>query len=167
MFPFASTAIPSAALVLVVGAFTFPAVQAGARAFLHGHRTATHSIVGTVVLIAAVAGGFWIAGKKFPKLAVNILPALLICTIGAGIHLFLDLLNGYGVKLMWPFSAKWYAWDIADSVDAWIIFFLLAGLLSPPRCPARAPLCSFPPAAWSLARSRPATLSCLARGQCR
>ena len=104
---------------------------AGARAFLHGHRTATHSIVGTVVLIAAVAGGFWIAGKKFPKLAVNILPALLICTIGAGIHLLLDLLNGYGVKLMWPFSAKWYAWDIADSVDAWIIFFLLAGLLLP------------------------------------
>ena len=43
----------------------------------------------------------------------------------------LDMLNGYGVKLMWPFSTKWYAWDIADSVDAWIIFSLLAGLLLP------------------------------------
>jgi inner membrane protein len=104
---------------------------AGASAFLHGHRTATHSLAGTVVLIAAVASGFWIAGRKFPKLAVNIFPALLICTIGAGAHLLLDLLNAYGVKLMWPFSAKWYAWDIADSVDAWIIFFLLAGLLLP------------------------------------
>jgi inner membrane protein len=104
---------------------------AGASAFLHGHRTATHSLAGTFVLIAAVASGFWIAGRKFPKLAVNIFPALLICTIGAGAHLLLDLLNAYGVKLMWPFSAKWYAWDIADSVDAWIIFFLLAGLLLP------------------------------------
>jgi len=104
---------------------------AGPSAFLHGHRTATHSFVGTLVLIAAVAIGFWIAGRKFPKFAVNIFPALLICTIGAGIHLLLDLLNGYGVKLMWPFSAKWYAWDIADSVDAWMIFFLLAGLLVP------------------------------------
>ena len=46
-------------------------------------------------------------------------------------HLLLDLLNGYGVKLLWPFSQKWYAWDLADSVDAWIIFFLLCGLLLP------------------------------------
>lgn len=103
----------------------------GASAFLRGHRTATHSFVGTVVLITGVAAGFWIAGRKFPKFAVNIFPALLICTVGAGVHLFLDLLNGYGVKLLWPFSATWYAWNIADSVDPWIIFFMLAGLLLP------------------------------------
>src|SRR5258706_1195702 len=104
---------------------------AGPSAFLHGHRTATHSFVGTLVLITAVATGFWIAGRKLPKSASNIFPALLLCAIGAGVHLLLDLLNGYGVKLMWPFSAKWYAWDITDAVDAWIIFFLLAGLLLP------------------------------------
>jgi|SRR5579872_779257 len=104
---------------------------AGPSAFLHGHRTATHSFAGTVVLIAGVAGGFWIAGRKFPKFSVHIFPALFICAVGAGIHLLLDLLNGYGVRLMWPFNSKWYAWDIADSVDAWIIFFLLAGLLLP------------------------------------
>jgi inner membrane protein len=103
----------------------------GASAFLHGHRTATHSLLGTVFLIAGVAAAFALAGRKYPKFAVGILPALFICAVGAGVHLLLDLLNGYGVKLMWPFSAKWYAWDIADSVDAWIIFFLLAGLLLP------------------------------------
>jgi membrane-bound metal-dependent hydrolase YbcI (DUF457 family) len=104
---------------------------AGPGAFLHGHRTATHSFVGTVILIAGVAAGFWVAGRKSPKFVVNIFPALLVCTVGAGVHLFLDLLTGYGVKLMWPFSGKWYAWDVADSVDPWIIFFLLAGLLLP------------------------------------
>jgi inner membrane protein len=104
---------------------------AGASGFLHGHRTATHSLVGTLAIIAGVTVGFWIAGKRFSKLAVNILPALAICAAGAGFHLLLDLLNGYGVKLMWPFNARWYAWDIADSVDAWIIFFLLTGLLLP------------------------------------
>ena len=104
---------------------------AGASAFLQGHRTATHSLVGTVAIIAGVAGGFWIAGRKFSRAAVNILPALLICAVGAGVHLLLDLLNAYGVKLMWPFKAKWYAWDIVDSVDAWIIVVLLAGLLLP------------------------------------
>ena len=103
----------------------------GASAFLHGHRTATHSFTGTIAIIAGVSATFWIAGRKYPKLAVDMLSALLIRTIGASAHLLLDMLNGYGVKLLWPFSAKWYAWDIADSVDAGIIFFLLAGLLLP------------------------------------
>jgi inner membrane protein len=103
----------------------------GANAFLHGYRTVTHSLLGTVVIIAAVTGAFWLAGRKYPKLAVEFFPAIFICAVGAGVHLLLDLLNAYGVKLMWPFSTRWYAWDIADSLDAWMIFFLLAGLLLP------------------------------------
>jgi len=103
----------------------------GASAFLHSHRTATHSLLGTVAIIAAVTAGFWLAGRKYPKLTVEFFPALVICIVGAGVHLLLDLLNGYGVELLWPFSAKWCAWDIADSVDAWMIFFLLAGLMVP------------------------------------
>jgi inner membrane protein len=102
-----------------------------ASTFLHGHRTATHSLAGTVAIVAVVAIGFWLAGRKYPKIAVGMLTALLICAVGAGVHLLLDLLNGYGVKLLWPFSAKWFAWDLADSVDAGILFFLLAGLLLP------------------------------------
>jgi inner membrane protein len=103
----------------------------GANAFLREHRTATHSLVGTVAIIVGVSAAFWIAGKKYPKWAVGIVPALILCTVGAGMHLLLDMLNSYGVMLLWPFRAKWYAWDIADSVDAWILFFLLAGLLVP------------------------------------
>jgi inner membrane protein len=103
----------------------------GAAAFLHGHRTATHSLAGTAVIAAAVALASWYAGRKNPKFAVGIFPALAICAVGAGAHLLLDLLNGYGVKLLWPFSQKWYAWDLADAVDSWILFFLLAGLLIP------------------------------------
>jgi len=103
----------------------------GASAFLRGHRTATHSLLGTVALIATVTAGFWLAGRKYPKLAVGIFPALVICAVGAGVHLLLDLLNGYGVELLWPFGPRWYAWDIADSVDAWMIFSLMAGLLVP------------------------------------
>lgn len=103
----------------------------GASAFLHGHRTATHSLIGTAAIVVGAATAFWSAGRKYPKLAVDMLSALVICMIGAGAHLLLDLLNGYGVKLLWPFRATWYAWDIADSVDAGIIFFLLVGLLLP------------------------------------
>jgi inner membrane protein len=103
----------------------------GAEIFLRGHRTATHSLVGTAAIIVAVAAAAWLAGRKYPKYSVGIFPALVICAMGAGAHLLLDLLNGYGVKLLWPFSAKWYAWDLADSVDSWILFFLLAGLFTP------------------------------------
>jgi inner membrane protein len=103
----------------------------GASAFLHGHRTATHSAIGTAVIIAGVSAAFWLAGRKYPKLAVGIFPALLICTAGAGVHLLMDLLNDYGVQLLWPFTSKWYAWDLAGSVDGWILFFLLCGLLIP------------------------------------
>lgn len=103
----------------------------GADSFLRGHRTITHSLVGTAVIVAGLAAASWLFGRKNPKFAVGIAPALLVCGTGAGVHLFLDLLNAYGVKLLWPFSEKWYAWDLADSVDSWILFFLLAGLLTP------------------------------------
>jgi inner membrane protein len=103
----------------------------GAATFLRGHRTATHSLIGTAAIIAAVATASWFIGRKSSKFAVGILTAFGICAIGAGVHLLLDLLNGYGVKLLWPFSPKWYAWDLADSVDSWILFFLLVGLLTP------------------------------------
>ncbi len=103
----------------------------GARAFLHGHRTVTHSVVGTVVLAVAVALLFFLVGRKWPKLGVPFLPILGICTIGATVHLLLDLLNGDGVMLLWPFSMRWFGWDLTATVDAWILFFLLTGLLLP------------------------------------
>jgi inner membrane protein len=99
--------------------------------FLRGHRTATHSLAGTGFLVAVVAVASWLVGRMYQKFAVGALPAVAICAIGAGVHLFLDLLNGYGVKLFWPFSPRWYAWDLVYGVDSWILFFLLAGLLIP------------------------------------
>src|SRR5215472_4792516 len=103
----------------------------GARTFLLGHRTATHSLLGTSIIVVLVAATFWLAGRRYRKLSVTTIAALTICSVGAGAHLFLDLLNSYGVKLFWPFSEKWYAWDLVDSVDGWVFFFLLAGLVIP------------------------------------
>lgn len=102
-----------------------------AAAFLRGHRTTTHSIPGTAVIAVGVALAAWLLGKKYPKFAVTVSTAFLISVIGASVHLFMDLLNGYGVKLLWPFSTKWYACDIADSVDSWILFILIVGLFVP------------------------------------
>jgi len=87
--------------------------------------------VGTAVIVAAVAGTAWLAGRKYAKYAVGFLAALAICAAGAGVHVLLDLLNGYGVELLWPFRPKYYALDLTDQVDGWILFLLLAGLLLP------------------------------------
>src|SRR5579863_1779458 len=103
----------------------------GAATFLRGHRTVTHSLIGTAAIVAAVGAASWFLGRWNTKFAVGIIPALGICAVGAGVHVLLDMLNGYGVKLLWPFSPKWYAWDLANSVDSWILFFLLVGLLTP------------------------------------
>ena len=81
----------------------------GAGAFLRGHRTVTHSLLGTAAIIAGVAALFWFAGRLYPKFAVEIFPAIAICGIGAGSHVLLDLLNRYGVELLWPFRMKWFA----------------------------------------------------------
>lgn len=103
----------------------------GARVFLHGHRTATHSLLGTVVIALAMAGAFWRLGRKHLTAPVRFPRALLLCGVGAGMHLLLDLTNSYGVELLWPFREKWYAWDLLDSIDPWALLLLLAGLLLP------------------------------------
>lgn len=103
----------------------------GAEMFLRGHRTAAHSLTGAVAIAGVVAVGGWFSGRRYPKFAIQLLPAVLLSAIGAAAHLLLDLLNGYGVKLLWPFREGWYAWDLAYPVDSWILFFLLAGLLLP------------------------------------
>jgi inner membrane protein len=103
----------------------------GAGAFMRWHHSATHSLFGSVVLIAVLTAIFWLAGRKYPKFAFALFPAIVICTIGTAMHLLLDLLNSDGIKLLWPFSRKWFAWDLADRVDTWVIFSLLCGLLLP------------------------------------
>jgi membrane-bound metal-dependent hydrolase YbcI (DUF457 family) len=117
----------------------------GPRAFLAAHRTASHSLVGTAAIAAATAAFFCWLEPRFvssrsssaPPLAAShaprlrFWPALAICGAGALFHLLLDLTNSYGVNLLWPFSGTWYAWDIADSIDPWILFLLIAAVFLP------------------------------------
>jgi len=103
----------------------------GPRAFLHGHRTVTHSLVGTVAIALALGGVFWLLGRKHPARPILLARAVIVCLVGAAAHLLLDLINSYGVKLLWPFRDKWYAWDLMDAVDPWVLLLLLLGLLLP------------------------------------
>jgi membrane-bound metal-dependent hydrolase YbcI (DUF457 family) len=105
---------------------------AGAPAFLQWHRTASHSLLGAAAISAVVAAGFWLWGRRGePPRRLAYLPALAVCACGAGMHLLLDLTNDGGVKLLWPFGARWFAWDLAREVDPVLLVILLIGLLVP------------------------------------
>jgi inner membrane protein len=108
------------------------------RAFgLAHHRGFTHSLLG-VPLDAIVVVGFvylvWrLRGRKTNN--PNLPPrwGLLFfyaCLAGLS-HILLDFTNNYGVRPFWPFSEKWYSWDIVFIVDPVILLFLILGLIVP------------------------------------
>ena len=103
----------------------------GPRAFLHGHRTATHSLAGTVAIACVLGSVFWRLGRRHPVAPVRLARAWIVCGIGAAAHVLLDLTNSYGVQLLWPFREKWYAYDLMDTIDPWVVILLLLGLLLP------------------------------------
>ena len=104
--------------------------------FAH-HRGFTHSFLG-VPLDAAVVVGFvyliWrLRGRRLKD--PNLPPrwGLLFfyaCLAGLS-HILLDFTNNYGVRPFWPFSEKWYSWDIVFIFEPVMFVILLLGLIVP------------------------------------
>jgi len=101
----------------------------GPAAYFAAHRTFTHSLLGTIAVIAAALFlTHHLAKKHEPE---PILALLLPLTIAAALHPALDLLQSEGVLFLWPFSVKRYAADCLPSIDLWILALLIAGILVP------------------------------------
>jgi inner membrane protein len=119
--------------------------------FAH-HRGFTHSFLG-VPLVAAVVVGFmyliWrLRGRRTrdpnlhpsgPKAGPPGTPALpprwgllysYACLAGLS-HILLDFTNNYGVRPFWPFSERWYSWDIVFIVEPVLLVILILGLIVP------------------------------------
>jgi inner membrane protein len=103
----------------------------GPQSMLLYRRAITHSLTGAAVLAVLIAAGFWWFGRKHPTAPIRFSRALIMCGIGTGTHLLLDLPNRYGVKLYWPFRASWVSWNIIETIDLWVLAALLLGLLMP------------------------------------
>jgi inner membrane protein len=106
--------------------------------FAH-HRGFTHSFVG-VPLDAAMVVGFvyllwhWRLRKRKPK-DPSLPPRwgilfLYACLAGMS-HILLDFTNNYGVRPFWPFSGRWYSWDIVFIVEPVILGLMFLGLIGP------------------------------------
>jgi inner membrane protein len=115
----------------VLGRFRGPAF-----AFAH-HRGFTHSFLGTPICAAAVVGFvYWIWRLRGRKTKDPNLPprwGLLFgyaCLAGLS-HMLLDFTNNYGVRPFWPFSERWYSWDIVFIVEPIMLALLILGLVAP------------------------------------
>ncbi len=111
-------------------------IRGPAFGFAH-HRGFTHSFLG-VPLDAMVVLGFvylvWrLRGRKIkdPTLPPRWgLLYLYACLAGLS-HILLDFTNNYGVRPFWPFSERWYSWDIVFIFEPVIFTFLILGLTIP------------------------------------
>jgi len=105
--------------------------------YLEHHRGVTHSILGATLLAGMVAGGIYAWGRRAPPAKKKTTPPLNLgwlafcCWVGATSHVLLDLTNAYGVRLLEPFSGRWFAWDIMPIVDPLFLIILAVGLCAP------------------------------------
>lgn len=126
---------PNAMLILVVSGtaadLDLLSYFGGASAYFHYHYAVLHSILGSAVLTLGVALGFWLFGRGPQRKPLRFAPLLLLCVIGAGVHLLFDCLGADGVQLLWPFRERWFAVDLLPRIDPWILGALFVGLLLP------------------------------------
>jgi inner membrane protein len=112
---------------------------AGASAFLQLHRGLLHSLAGAGLAACAMGAAFCELDKRVPqkkpahkrRAAVSFRAAAAVCGIGFAGHILLDSVSGIGVRLLWPFSPRWFGWPISSELDLWLLLLLVAGLLLP------------------------------------
>jgi inner membrane protein len=114
----------------------FAGIKGRVFGFAH-HRGFTHSFLGIALVSAVVVGFVYLIWRlRGRKLKDPNLPPRWGLLFGfaylAGLsHILLDYTNNYGVRPLWPFSEKWYSWDIVFIVEPIILILLVGGLVLP------------------------------------
>lgn len=94
----------------------------------------THGIVAQALLpvlltVAIVWFDRWRAARKGEPSGIEPLPLLLLCYAGVLSHVFLDYLNNYGIRLLMPFSDRWFYGDAVFILDPWLWLMLGIGVM--------------------------------------
>ncbi len=100
---------------------------AGPVSYLHYHRGPTHSILGVPILALLVAALAMLVARD----SFSWGRAYTLALIGVASNPLLDLANAYGVRLLWPFSERWFNADFVNIFDVWIWVLLALGLVAP------------------------------------
>lgn len=130
---------PLATATLLIGA-NLPDVDmlayfAGPTEALGFRRGWTHGVLGVAVWPFVLAGAMllWdrlVRRRRHPDLApARPLALLALAALAVLTHPLLDLLNTYGVRLLMPFSGRWFYGDTLFIIDPWVWLALLAGIV--------------------------------------
>jgi inner membrane protein len=100
------------------------------------HRGFTHSILGSFLVAGAVLGFVYLIWRlRGRKTKFNLPPrwGLLyaLAYLASLSHIFLDFTNHYGVRPFWPFSERWYSWDIVFIYEPVLLVLLIGALVLP------------------------------------
>jgi inner membrane protein len=104
--------------------------------FAH-HRGFTHSFLGAVLTAALVVGFMYVIWRlrgrpiKDPKRPPHWGWLFFFAYLAGLSHILLDFTNNYGVRPFWPFSERWYSWDIVFIADPVLWALLILGLVLP------------------------------------
>ncbi|MBM3782310.1 MAG: metal-dependent hydrolase [Acidobacteria bacterium] len=87
----------------------------------------THGVVAQLLLpvLLTLATGWWARRRGQPMAWRD---WLLLSVAGVYSHVGLDYLNSYGVRLLMPFSSRWFYGDALYIVDPWMYLLLGGGL---------------------------------------
>jgi inner membrane protein len=102
----------------------------------------THGVLAQATLPIVLTGAMLLYDryrqKASPDDRVNGGQILLLSYIGVLLHVFMDFTNSYGVRLLMPFSDRWFYGDALYIVDPWLYLVLGVGWLLAKRNPRAA-----------------------------
>jgi len=101
----------------------------GGTAGLGFRRGWTHGILAVPLWPFLLAGAVVLFDRGITKRGARFWPLVLVSFVGVVSHPLLDLLNTYGVRLLMPFSDRWFYGDTLFIVDIWVWFMLAIGVL--------------------------------------
>jgi inner membrane protein len=119
----------TAVLMLAANAPDFDVVSwlGGNLTYIEWHRHITHSLFAMPLMALLAVAIIRVLGRQ----PLRWWPAWLIAMLGVASHLLLDLTNVYGVRLLLPFSGRWFHWDITPVIDLTIWAIALLGIAAP------------------------------------
>jgi inner membrane protein len=131
-----TTPLATATLVVAANAPDIDIVAAvqGSYASLALRRGLTHGPIALLLLPALIAAAVvtydrvWRRRRQADAQPVRPLPILLLALIGVLTHPLLDWMNTYGIRLLMPFSDRWFYGDALFIIDPWVWLILATPL---------------------------------------